>query len=67
VDLTLIARVRAAVPDAALFVGGGVRGPDDVNRLADAGCDDALVATALLDGRIGRADVEAARARITPG
>jgi phosphoribosylformimino-5-aminoimidazole carboxamide ribotide isomerase len=65
VDLTLMARIRAAVPDATLFAGGGVRGPDDVRALADAGCDGALVATALLDGRIGRAEVADARERVT--
>ena len=46
-------RVRRAVPDVALLAGGGVRGPEDLQRLADAGCDGALVATALHDGRLG--------------
>jgi hypothetical protein len=32
-------------------------------RLADAGCDGALVATALLDGRLGAAQVAAAEHR----
>ena len=66
IDLALLGKVRAAVPDAALFVGGGVRDAADVARLADAGCDGALVATALLAGRLTRADVETARARVTP-
>lgn len=61
-DLELIARVRRAAPDALLLAGGGVRGFDDVERLAAAGCDGVLVATALHDGRIGAADVAAARA-----
>jgi phosphoribosylformimino-5-aminoimidazole carboxamide ribotide isomerase len=44
-----------------LVAGGGVRGADDLARLADAGCDGALVATALHDGRLSAADVTAAR------
>jgi phosphoribosylformimino-5-aminoimidazole carboxamide ribotide isomerase len=60
VDLALMRRVRAAVPHLALFAGGGVRGPDDLVRLADAGCDGALVATALHDGRLGAREVGAA-------
>jgi phosphoribosylformimino-5-aminoimidazole carboxamide ribotide isomerase len=62
-DLALIARVRDAVPGLTLLAGGGVRGPEDLVRLADAGCDGALVATALHDGRLGAEDVAAARRR----
>jgi len=62
-DLALIARVRAATPGLTLLAGGGVRGVDDLARLADAGCDGALVATALHDGRIGRDDVAAVSGR----
>jgi phosphoribosylformimino-5-aminoimidazole carboxamide ribotide isomerase len=58
-DLGLIARVRAATPALTLLAGGGVRGPDDILRLADAGCDGALVATALHDGSLSAADVAA--------
>ncbi len=60
-DLELIARVRDAAPGLTLLAGGGVRGLEDLGRLAEAGCDGALVATALLDGRIGAAEVAAAR------
>ncbi len=60
VDVDLIARVRAAVPDRILLAGGGVRGLDDLEQLAKAGGDGALVATALHAGRIGAADIEAA-------
>jgi HisA/HisF family protein len=56
-DMALIARVRDAVPSLTLLAGGGVRGPDDVRRLAAAGCDGVLVATALHDGRIGAAEI----------
>jgi phosphoribosylformimino-5-aminoimidazole carboxamide ribotide isomerase len=60
VDLALMHRVRAAVPHVALFAGGGVRGPDDLTQLSDVGCDGALVATALHDGRLGAREVAAA-------
>src|SRR5438876_2814660 len=60
-DLGLIARVRTAAPGVTLLAGGGVRGLEDIARLADAGCDGALVATALHDGRLGAAGVTAAR------
>jgi phosphoribosylformimino-5-aminoimidazole carboxamide ribotide isomerase len=60
-DLALIARVREAAPGLTLLAGGGVRGADDLARLADAGCDGALVATALHDGRLGAEDIAAAR------
>ena len=60
-DLDLIARVRDAAPGVMLLAGGGVRGLDDLRRLADAGCDGALVATALHDGRLTAADVTDAR------
>lgn len=59
-DFDLIARVRDAVPHVVLVAGGGVRGPDDLARLAAAGCDAALVATALQSGAL-RADHDSAR------
>lgn len=52
----LVDDVRAAVPQLTLAVGGGVRGAQDLTRLADAGCDAALVATALHNGRLGAAE-----------
>jgi len=60
-DMKLIGRVRASAPNVTLLAGGGVRGLDDLMRLADSGCDGALVATALQDGRLAAADVLAAR------
>jgi phosphoribosylformimino-5-aminoimidazole carboxamide ribotide isomerase len=56
--------VREAVADMTLVAGGGVRGVDDLARLADTGCDGALVATALHDGRIRAADVHTVRRHI---
>ena len=61
VDLALIDALRRAAPDLALVAGGGVRGIEDLRQLADAGCDAALVATALHDGRLTRADIDAVR------
>jgi phosphoribosylformimino-5-aminoimidazole carboxamide ribotide isomerase len=46
-DFELLARVRKATPGLTLLAGGGVRGPEDLERLAAVGCDGALVATAL--------------------
>jgi phosphoribosylformimino-5-aminoimidazole carboxamide ribotide isomerase len=62
-DLALISGVRDAVPGVTLLAGGGVRGPEDLARLEDAGCDGALVASALHDGRVNADDVAAARRR----
>jgi phosphoribosylformimino-5-aminoimidazole carboxamide ribotide isomerase len=64
-DLATIAAVRRAVPATTLLAGGGVRGMDDLARLADAGCDGVLVASALQvepgAGGLGAADVAACR------
>jgi len=60
-DLGIIERVRQAVPDVILVSGGGVREFQDLQRLAEAGCDGVLVATALQEGRIGPDDVATAR------
>jgi len=62
-DFKLIRRLRAAGPAMTLLAGGGVRGRDDLDRLADSGCDGALVATALHDGRLSADDIRAARQR----
>jgi phosphoribosylformimino-5-aminoimidazole carboxamide ribotide isomerase len=48
----LCTRLKNAYTDLELTAGGGVRGIDDVNRLADAGVDRVLVASALHDGNI---------------
>ena len=60
-DVDMLRRIRTAVPAASLLVGGGVRGLDDLRRLARIGCNGALVATALHDRRLTAADVAAAR------
>src|SRR5262249_1584665 len=59
-DVELLARIRTAAHGVALLAGGGVRGSGDLERLAAAGCDGALVATALHDGRLGIGEIAAA-------
>jgi phosphoribosylformimino-5-aminoimidazole carboxamide ribotide isomerase len=59
IDMGLVGRIRETASHATLLAGGGVRSIDDLARLADAGCDGALVATALHDGRISAGDVAA--------
>jgi phosphoribosylformimino-5-aminoimidazole carboxamide ribotide isomerase len=61
VDNALIEELRRAFPDVELLAGGGIGTAHDLERLADAGVDGALVATALHDGRIKRDDVAAVR------
>jgi phosphoribosylformimino-5-aminoimidazole carboxamide ribotide isomerase len=46
-DFELLASVRKAAPGVTLLAGGGVRGAADLETLTVAGCDGALVATAL--------------------
>lgn len=55
--LDLVARLHTTYPHLRLVAGGGVRGRDDLRQLQAAGCGGALVASALHDGRLTRADV----------
>jgi len=50
--LNLCRELRSRHADIELISGGGIRNAADVEQLAAAGCDAALVATALHDGRI---------------
>ncbi len=61
VDLGLVSLLRRRHPGLRLLAGGGVLTRKDLERLEDAGCDGALVATAIHAGRIGAADVAALR------
>jgi phosphoribosylformimino-5-aminoimidazole carboxamide ribotide isomerase len=54
VDETLMREMRAALPGVDLIVGGGIRHREDLDRLAAAGANGALVATAVHRGVIGR-------------
>jgi phosphoribosylformimino-5-aminoimidazole carboxamide ribotide isomerase len=49
--------LRKRWPAVHLTAGGGVRNFTDVQSLSEAGCDAALVASALHDGRIGPAQL----------
>ncbi len=52
--LTLCRQLRGEFPQLELIAGGGVRGPDDLTGLEMAGCQAALVASALHDGGLRR-------------
>ncbi len=57
--LDLCRRLRREFGGAIqLVAGGGVRGRDDLAHLADAGCDSALVASALHDRRLTASDID---------
>ncbi|MBX3412241.1 MAG: hypothetical protein KF708_05940 [Pirellulales bacterium] len=58
--LDLCRRIHVAAPHVELVAGGGVRGLDDLRAVAAAGCRRALVASALHDGRLTPADLQAA-------
>jgi len=58
-DLDRLAAVRRSAPGRRIYAAGGVRDAADLAALARAGIAGALVATALHDGRLGRADIEA--------
>ena len=59
VDLELVEALHRGFPSVRLLAGGGVGGRQDLDSIRDAGCDGALVATAIHTGRIGAADVSA--------
>jgi phosphoribosylformimino-5-aminoimidazole carboxamide ribotide isomerase len=61
VDLGLLENLRRRHPAARLFAGGGVLTRKDLERMEDAGCDGALVASAIHAGRITAEDVAALR------
>lgn len=53
--------LHAKYPQLELIAGGGVRNLSDLKQIADAGCSAALVASALHDGRLTKADWDAAQ------
>ena len=61
VDAVLVAGLRRAYPRVELLAGGGIATARELERLADAGLDGALVATALHEARIRREDIAAVR------
>lgn len=50
-DIELVRQWRTRAPDAGLYLAGGIRSPDDLPPLADAGVAGVLLASALHDGR----------------
>lgn len=48
--------LRCLDAELEIIAGGGVRSADDIDSLAQAGCDAALVASALHDGRLNATD-----------
>jgi phosphoribosylformimino-5-aminoimidazole carboxamide ribotide isomerase len=56
---TLCAAIHAGFPHVALAAGGGVRDATDVGRLYQCGVSHVLIASALHDGRLSRADIAA--------
>ena len=58
-DLERLSSVRRLCGDRLVYAAGGVRHADDLAALAQCGVAGALVASALHDGRLTRADIEA--------
>ena len=58
-DLERLRALRAMAPGKRLYAAGGVRGPGDLHELRALGCAGVLVASALHDGRLGRAELAA--------
>lgn len=59
VDLGLVEGLRGRFPAMRLLAGGGVLTRRDLDRMRSAGCDGALVASAIHSGDITSADVAA--------
>jgi phosphoribosylformimino-5-aminoimidazole carboxamide ribotide isomerase len=66
VDLALGADIRRTHPGLELLVGGGMASARDLADAAAAGFDGALVASALHDGQLDAAGLEAARRLASP-
>ena len=56
--LPLIKEIKTRHSDVSVISGGGVRDVDDLRRMADAGCNAALVASALHSGAIGSDELD---------
>jgi phosphoribosylformimino-5-aminoimidazole carboxamide ribotide isomerase len=59
VDLGLLETLRRRFPRLRLLVGGGILTRLDLERVRDAGCDGALIASAIHTGRVTAADLAA--------
>jgi HisA/HisF family protein len=58
-DLRRFAAIRTIAGDREIYAAGGVRDAADLSALKAAGAAGALIATALHDGRVVKADLEA--------
>jgi len=63
VDVILLEALRRAHPDVELLAGGGVATVQQLQQLADVGLEAVLVGTALHDGSLAPADLDAVRGR----
>src|SRR4029078_3624323 len=59
VDMGLLESLRRRLPGTRLLAGGGVLTRLDLERMRDAGCDGALVASAMHNGKLNQADLAA--------
>lgn len=57
VDLGLVEALRRRFAGVRLLAGGGVLTRRDLDRMRDAGCDGALIASAIHSGRVTAADL----------
>jgi phosphoribosylformimino-5-aminoimidazole carboxamide ribotide isomerase len=57
VDLGLVETLRRRFPNIRLLAGGGVLTRKDLDRMRDAGCDGALIASAIHTGRVTASDL----------
>jgi len=64
-DLKQLSTLRRLAPRSRLYAAGGVRNALDLRRCRQAGAAGVLVASALHDGRIKRADLEALSSSVT--
>jgi HisA/HisF family protein len=55
-DLARLQEIRGVAGRRTVIAAGGVRGPDDIRALKEAGADGALVASALHEGRLVATD-----------
>jgi phosphoribosylformimino-5-aminoimidazole carboxamide ribotide isomerase len=58
-DVTRLRQILAAAGERKVYAAGGVRGTDDLGVLRELGCAGVLVASALHDGRLGKAELAA--------
>jgi phosphoribosylformimino-5-aminoimidazole carboxamide ribotide isomerase len=52
IDVDTLSRVASCVPQCEIYAGGGVASADDLRRLDELGAAGALIATALIEGRM---------------